>query len=161
MTNELPKKTFIVVEVLKTYTAKANSAREAIDLVHGYGYSPNCPNCESRFSVCECVIEHDEPDTYADFSSCNGCEECHGDPTKWHREQTVATTYETLKRAQAEAIRQGVTLAIAYLEDINYHTGANALGELLEAMNGVTDLPEWQEETVVETVEFVKAWKKF
>jgi hypothetical protein len=71
----------------------------------------------------------------------------------------VTTTYETTKRAQAEAIRQGVRLAIDYLEDINYHTGANALCELLEAIDGTGNLPQWQQPHVTEFVEFVKAWK--
>ncbi len=109
MTNELPTKTFIVTEVAKTYTVKANSEQHAIDLVNSYGYSPNCPQCEGRFFECECVIEHDEPDTYAEFSSCEGCPECEGFDSYWHAEETVTTTVRTIEQVKAENNLEGRT----------------------------------------------------
>lgn len=77
----------------------------------------------------------------------------------WKPEDTVTTTFRSLKQSQAEAIYNGVVLAMDYLEDINYHTGANALEFLLEALQDNGELEPWQQSKIVEVVEFVKAWK--
>lgn len=159
MTNELPKKTYLVTETLRTFEVKANSEEDALLLVRRHGRLPICPQCEYQYALCKCVVEFEEPDTSAELLSCEGCPECEARPAEWHNEQKVTVTFETLKRNQAEEIFNGLLLAIDYLEDINLHTGANALGELVEVLNKERNLPEWQQPHIVEVVEFVKAWK--
>lgn len=107
MTNEQPKKTYLVTETARTFEVKANSAREATDLVATFGYVPNCPQCGTRFSVCGCVAESDEPDTSAEFLSCEGCPEC--EAQIFHDEETVTTTVRTIEQVKAENNLEGRT----------------------------------------------------
>lgn len=62
----------------------------------------------------------------------------------YHAPDDVTITFRTLKQAQNEAILQGINFAMDYLEDVNYHTGAYLVAELLDIINGTQTAPEWQ-----------------
>lgn len=76
------------------------------------------------------------------------CEDCGQNfyESGYHVSEPVTVTFRTLKQAQNEAILQGIQYAIDYLEDINYHDGANAVAELFDIINGKATAPEWQGE---------------
>lgn len=78
------------------------------------------------------------------MTTCSTCSTptAHG----WHIEDEITMTYQGLKRSQNEAIVLGVQYAIDYLEDINYHTGANAVEEFRNILTEAdfTKGPEWQ-----------------
>lgn len=79
----------------------------------------------------------------------SACKDCTNPTAKgWHVEEEITLTYGGLKKAQNEAIIQGVTYAMDYLEDINLHSGANAVSDFLEILTGQTILREgyWQED---------------
>ena len=68
----------------------------------------------------------------------NTCQDC-SMPTNgngWHVGDTFGTTYGTMKQAQREATISGIRSAMDYLEEINDHTGANAVAEFLEFLQG-------------------------
>lgn len=64
----------------------------------------------------------------------------------WHANDTVTTTFASLKQAQNEAIVQGIKYAMDYLEDINLHSGANAVAEFLQMLTepSFANVPTWQ-----------------
>ena len=65
---------------------------------------------------------------------------------EWSKNEEVTITFGTLKTAQNEEIFKGIQYAIDYLEDINYHDGANALSELFDILKGTSAAPQWQSE---------------
>ena len=85
-------------------------------------------------------------ETVTDFHGSQSCEVCPENAKGWHIEDEAGITFGGLKQAQNEAIVKGVQYAIDYLEDINYHTGANALEGFLNVLTKAdfTDISEWQ-----------------
>lgn len=85
-------------------------------------------------------------ETVTDFHGSQPCEVCPENAKGWHIEDEAGITYSGLKQAQNEAIVKGVQYAIDYLEDINHHTGANALEGFLNVLTKTdfTDTSEWQ-----------------
>jgi len=64
----------------------------------------------------------------------------------YHRNDDVTVTFSTLKHAQNQAIVQGIKYAMDYLEDINLHSGANAVSEFLTLLTEPSfgDVSPWQ-----------------
>lgn len=62
------------------------------------------------------------------------------------KDEEVTVTFGTLKTVQNEEILKGIRYAMDYLEDINYHDGANALEEFIDYIQGTMSAPEWQSE---------------
>lgn len=75
------------------------------------------------------------------------CLECPPDAKGWHKGDDAGITFEGLKQAQNEAIVQGIKYAMDYLEDINYHDGANAVQEFLTLITEPSfgDVSPWQQ----------------
>lgn len=90
-------------------------------------------------------VDIEEGEAHSDFYGSQPCEECSAE-WGWHKQDEAGITFESLKKAQNEAILRGIKYAMEYLEDINYHDGANALeeyGAFLASPDSVK-MPDWQ-----------------
>lgn len=117
----------------ETYDVQASTEREAFSIVHDYLASEDSP-LNDRVTEGETLTELiNRP-----------CLECPPDSHGWHKGDDAGITFEGLKIAQNEAILRGIQIAIDYLEDVNYHTGANALSECFDILAGNAKAPEWQ-----------------
>lgn len=90
-------------------------------------------------------VDIEEGEAHSDFYGSQPCDKCEGE-LGWHEEDEAGITFSSLKKAQNEAILQGITYAMEYLEDINFHDGANALEEFLAflASPDSVKMPDWQ-----------------
>jgi hypothetical protein len=86
-----------------------------------------------------------EGEALSDFYGSQPCEECSSE-WGWHKNDEAGITFEGLKKAQNEAILLGIKYAMDYLEDINYHDGANVLQEYWAFMSDPESvkMPDWQ-----------------
>lgn len=86
-----------------------------------------------------------EGEALSDFYGSQPCEHCTAE-WGWHKDDEAGITFEGLKKAQNEAILLGIKFAMDYLEDINYHDGANALQEYWAFMSDPESvkMPDWQ-----------------
>lgn len=75
------------------------------------------------------------------------CLECPADAKGWHKGDNVGITFAGLKQAQNEAIIQGIRYAMNYLEDINLHSGAQAVADFLALLTEPSfgDVSPWQQ----------------
>lgn len=89
------------------------------------------------------VVEADFKNGFHLADSQFEIEEYDGDPED---PEAVTLSFRTLKTVQNEEIFRGIQYAIDYLEDINYHDGANALSELFDILKGTSAAPQWQSE---------------
>lgn len=117
----------------ETYDVKATTEREAFSIVHDYLASEDSP-LNDRVTEGETLTE----------LITRPCLECPPDSRGWHKGDDPGLTFEGLKKAQNEAILRGVQIALDYLEDVNLHTGANALNDLWEYLTGTMKPDEWQ-----------------
>ena len=91
--------------------------------------------------------DFENQDSQLEISETKICVDCGRDAEgSYHKNDKVTLTFSTLKQAQNEAIIQGIKYAMDYLEDVNYHTGANVVAELLDIIAGKANAPEWQSE---------------
>lgn len=90
-------------------------------------------------------VEMFEGEAHSIFYGSQPCEECSAE-CGWHKNDDAGITFEGLKKAQNEAILRGITYAVDYLEDINYHDGANVLSEYLAFLSSPDSvkMPDWQ-----------------
>lgn len=86
-----------------------------------------------------------EGEALSDFYGSQPCDHCAAE-WGWHKDDEAGITFEGLKKAQNEAIIKGITYAMEYLEDINYHDGANVLTEYLAFLEDPQSvkMPDWQ-----------------
>lgn len=114
------------------YAVKASSEKEAWEKMNNYWMSNSDDDAE-ELDV-ETILEE------------TPCHECPSDSHGWHKNNNAGITYEGLKKAQNEAIIQGIKYAMDYLEDINAHHSANALAHFLDLLteNTFETIPEWQ-----------------
>lgn len=89
--------------------------------------------------------ELDEGEALSDFYGSQPCDKCETD-FGWHEDDYAGITFGGLKQAQNEAILRGIQYAMDYLEDINYHDGANVLNEYWAFMSDPESvkMPDWQ-----------------
>jgi hypothetical protein len=90
-------------------------------------------------------VDIEEGEALSDFYGSQPCEECSAE-WGWHKNDDAGITFEQLKKAQNEAILRGILYAMEYLEDINFHDGANVLHEywaFLSSPDSVK-MPDWQ-----------------
>ncbi len=138
-----------ITEVV-THNTHADSREEALTLwLEGV---LDCPEIVTtveevspKFSEGVSQLETSEPENEEIATECKDCGKNFYEGG-YHRNDEVTITFSTLKHAQNQAILQGIQYAIDYLEDINYHDGANALEEFIDIMNGKATAPEWQSE---------------
>ena len=125
-------KTFTLIsgELYEVTATDKESAKEKLFNALGYGSTEGVSHLE----------------TVTDFHGSQPCEVCPENVKGWHIEDEAGITFGGLKQAQNEAIVKGVQYAIDYLEDINYHTGANALEGFFNVLTKAdfTDISEWQ-----------------
>ena len=114
----------------ETYDVKASTLAEAERRLDDYLNGESFDNVEDGETLTELI---NRP-----------CLECPPDSRGWHKGDDAGITFEGLKQAQNEAILQGIRFAMDYLEDVNYHTGANVVDELLAILDGKQQAPEWQ-----------------
>jgi hypothetical protein len=90
-------------------------------------------------------VNIEEGEAHSDFYGSQPCEECSAE-WGWHKQDDAGITFEGLKKAQNEAILLGIKFAMDYLEDINYHDGANVLNEYWAFMSNPESvkMPDWQ-----------------
>lgn len=100
---------------------------------------------EAMEKVADSPNEMLEGEAMTIFYGSQPCEECSAE-WGWHKEDEAGITFEGLKKAQNEAILRGILYAMEYLEDINYHDGANALQEYWAFMSNPESvkMPDWQ-----------------
>lgn len=100
---------------------------------------------EAMEKVADSPNEMLEGEAMTIFYGSQPCEECSAE-WGWHKEDEAGITFEGLKKAQNEAILRGILYAMEYLEDINYHDGANALQEYWAFMSNPENvkMPDWQ-----------------
>lgn len=90
-------------------------------------------------------VDIEEGEAHSDFYGSQPCEYCAAE-WGWHKDDEAGITFEGLKKAQNEAILRGITYAMEYLEDINYHDGANVLAEYLAFLEDPqsVEMSDWQ-----------------
>lgn len=132
-TPQLETRTFTFLSG-ETYDVEASNLQEAQTRLDDYLNGESFEYVEEGETLSEAIVKP--------------CLECPKDAKGWHKHDDAGITYEGLKQAQNEAIIQGIQYAIDYLEDINYHDGANAVAEFLDLLteNTFVPIPEWQRE---------------
>lgn len=90
-------------------------------------------------------VDIEEGEAHSDFYGSQPCDKCEGE-WGWHEDDDAGITFSGLKQAQNEAILKGIAYAMEYLEDINYHDGANALAEFWDFLYSPdsTKMPDYQ-----------------
>jgi hypothetical protein len=124
-----------LLDPLKTYTVLSGTLYEI----------PATSKEEAMEKVANSPNEMLEGEALTVFYGSQPCEECSAE-WGWHKNDEAGITYEGLKQAQNEAILRGITYAMEYLEDINYHDGANVLAEYLAFLSSPDSvkMPDWQ-----------------
>lgn len=130
-----------IITQTEIHHVSADSVKEAHDL-----FNENVYDCATSITV-EVVEADFKNGVYLENSQIE-IEE--GDyPSK---DEIVTTTFGCLKTVQNEEIIKGIRYAMDYLEDINYHDGANAVQQFLDILTEVSlyGMPEWQKQFFAE-----------
>jgi hypothetical protein len=114
----------------ETYDVKASTLAEARRRLDDYLSGESFEHVEDGETLTELIARP--------------CLECPPDSRGWHKGDDAGITFEGLKIAQNESFIAGIELARDYLEDVNYHTGANVVADLLAILDGKQIFPEWQ-----------------
>lgn len=131
----------------ETHTYKGESPEEILELFNegvldcAESITVTVEEITKNFSGAVSQLEPDE----AKIQICEACGLTLGEGG-YHRNDEVTLTFSTLKHAQNQAIVQGIKYAMDYLEDINYHDGANAVSEFLTMLTEPSfgGVPTWQ-----------------
>lgn len=111
---ETRKFTFLSGE---TYDVEASNLQEAQTRLDDYLSGESFEYVEEGETLSEVIV--------------SPCLECPKDAQGWHKNDDTGITFGSLKQAQNEAIIKGIRYAMDYLENINLHSGANAVSEFL------------------------------
>jgi len=106
-------------------------------------------DCATSLTLDITEADFENPNLQLEVQETKICVDCGQDfGAGYHANEAVTITFATLKQAQNEAIVQGIKYAMDYLEDINYHDGANAVAEFLEMLTepSFANVPTWQTE---------------
>lgn len=131
----------------ETFFGNAESLDEAQEL-----FNEGVFDCASSLTVDISEADFENPNPQLDTApkKIEVCLSCGHDKNEggYHALDEVTTTFRTIKQAQNEAIIQGIKYAMDYLEDINYHDGANAVSEFLTMLTepSFANVPTWQTE---------------
>lgn len=138
-----------ITEVV-THNTHADSREEALEL--WLGGSLDAPHIVTTVEEIDPIfsggVSQLETSDSKNEEIATECEDCGKNFYEggYHRNDEVKITFSTLKHAQNQAILEGIRYAMDYLEDINYHDGANAVAEFIDIINGKATAPEWQSE---------------
>jgi len=104
-------------------------------------------DCATSLTVDITEANFENPNLQLEVQETKICVDCGQDfGAGYHANEAVTITFATLKQAQNEAIVQGIKYAMDYLEDINLHSGANAVSEFLTMLTEPSfgDVSPWQ-----------------
>jgi hypothetical protein len=114
-------------------------------LLSGTIYEIEATSKEEALDKLSKGVDIEEGEAHSDFYGTQPCEHCSAE-WGWHKDDEAGITFGGLKQAQNEAILRGIKYSMDYLEDINYHDGANALQEYWAFMSDPASqtMPDWQ-----------------